>query len=830
MKPTSSATVTCRFREIAARFCRRPAVHDGKITTYEELDNRSDQIAAHLIRITPETPSVIGLSLTSPAEMLAAMLAVMKIGFAYTIIDPGTHPKRKQAIAEEIGLELVLGDQTSEPWPAFSGQWIDAGVISDELFRDRLFRSVSSEARCCIVQTSGTTGKPLGVEISHAALLHTIENYSAMATIVPEDRFTMLTSASFFAAQTAIFGALLNGACICPFDVKTRGLAAMTDWLEGEGLTIYQSPPSLFRTFVRQIPKGRSFPALRFLRLGGEPVLVSDFELFKTHFPARAQFVNALGVSEAGGNVAYLRVERDLAFEGPLLPVGAPSPGQEIFLADETGQAVAPGEVGEIVVRSQFLATGYYRRPDLTARKFRTFDADGRRELWTGDLGHLTPEGWLMHDGRKDDQVKILGHRVDIAGLESIIHSIPDVHEARVLARRNEGRADELFAFVVPASPGITAASVRIKLSELITAPVIPRVIVIERLPLNSGGKIDRARLLQLAAEGKTLPYSSRPRNKTERELAKIWNSVLGLADIGVYDNFFAAGGDSLAALSASAAIEKRFNLVLPPGLFLDRPSIAQMGEYISARRNSRPFHRLLGLRVRERAEQIVALREPEGKAEAPLFICPGGWGHEGELLVFASMLKHLPPDLPVYGLKQNFLGNSVPVTEAIGTMARNYLAGIRQIQSRGPYRLLGECIASVIALELAYQLELEGDAAETVILLEPRLPKSEQPETGNESENSSDKIRRYYQVLMEAALHPCRQRVHVIGTEDVEHMNLRLQGWNIFDAAQLEIIRVPGDHASYLREHGGELAREISRAISTTNSLSRTHSLGSAG
>ena len=828
MKTNSPDTVISRFREIAVRFGSKPAVRGSRTVTYEELDSRSDQVASQLSSLSPETAPVVGLLFAHTPDAVAALLGVMKTGRAFTIIDPGAPLKRKRAIAEEMALEVVIGDPASEPWPDFSGRWIDASAIPVRPIHGGSFRPVSSAAACCIVQTSGTTGQPLGVEISHAALLHTIENYAAMALIVPEDRFTMLTSAAYFAAQTAMFGALLNGACLYPFDVRSCGLAAMADWLEEESLTIYQSPPSLFRAFIRQLPQGRRFPKLRFLRLGGEPVLSSDFELFKKHFSASAHFVNALGVSEAGGNVAYLKVERDSAFAGPLLPVGTPSPGQEVYLADAFGKPVAPGEVGEIVVRSDFLATGYHRRPDLTSQRFRVSRLDGRRELWTGDLGHMTPGGLLMHDGRKDDQVKILGHRVDVAGLESILRSLPEVKEAKMLARQNPGEASELLAFVVPADSGFTAGLIRLKLKELVAAPVFPRVLLTERLPLTPGGKIDRERLFHLAEESSAPPSSSLPRNDTERELAQIWSSVLGVREIGVYDNFFASGGDSLTALSVSSTVEDRFKLPCPPWLFLDRPTIAQMGEYLSAQRKPgplRPWQRLL---TQEKAEQVVELRAPPGKSEAPLFICPGGWGHERELLVFAALLPHLPPGLPVYGLKQNFLGNSAQVAETIEAMAKNFLLEIKKIQPTGPYRLLGECVAGVVILELAHRLELAGEIAETIILLDPHLPKAQPPDTGTESKESSDKVRHYYQILAKAKPRPCTRCVQIIGIEDPKRLRHRLERWNIFEGVQLEISHVSGDHVTYLREHGGELAREIARIISRATTANPNSALDS--
>ena len=147
--------------------------------------------------------------------------------------------------------------------------------------------------------------------------------------------------------------------------------------------------------------------------------------------------------------------------------------------------------------------------------------------------------------------------------------------------------------------------------------------------------------------------------------------------------------------------------------------------------------------------------------------------------------------------------------------MARNFLAEIKKIQPTGPYRLLGECVASIIILELAHELELAGEAAETIILLDPRRPSAQPPDTGTEPKESSDKIRRYYQILTEATPHPCGRCVHIIGTEETENLRHRLEHWKIFDPAQLEIIRVAGDHTTYLREHGVGLAREIARLIS---------------
>ncbi len=810
MKTHPEGTLAGRFREMASRWRDRPAIrHGGAILSYGELDRKAGEFAARLSAFKEEAGPVVGLSLSSPVEAIAAMLGVLQTGCAYAMIDSRAPGPQKLAVAREMALTLVLGDSAGERWPGFAGHWLEASAPVPAHGRGDDLPNVSPSAPACIVQTSGTTGRPLGVEISHAALLHTITNYTELAALGPEDRFTMLTSPAHFAAHSAIFGALLNGACLCPFDVRKRGFAAMADWLDTERLTVYQSPPSLFRSLCRQLAPARKFPALRLLRLGGEVALASDLELFRRHFRPDAVFVNALGISEAAGNVAWFRFGPGAAIPGPVLPVGLPAPGREIFLADESGKPVPPGTTGEIVVRSEFLATGYYRQPELTARKFRS--VGGRREFWTGDFGRFTPEGWLRHEGRKDDQVKIRGHRVDLAGLEAILRSIPGVREARVLSGELAQAADEPVAFVVPTDAEVTAGSIRRQLAEVIVSPVLPRVLLLPDFPLGAGGKLDRARLRQLAA--RRVASSCAPRSALEREIASIWRAVLRVDEIGVYDDFFACGGDSLKALQAAGDLEVRFRLRLGPGFFLDHATIAQMGEHLEARLRHRAARGWRSFFTRHRPGSVVALRPLQPDSPPPLFLCPGGWGHENELLVFAAMLPHLPPELPVYGLKQNFLGQGARPPRSVGAIARNFLGEIGRIYPRGPFHLLGECVAGVIVLELAHQLRRAAREAEKIILLDPRLPRSAPP-PDNLPPAVSQKVRPYYRMLAETRLRPCRRDVDLISPTAPGALRQRLEPWHVFDFVRVNLVQVQGDHDTYLREHGREVAAAIARIL----------------
>jgi acyl-coenzyme A synthetase/AMP-(fatty) acid ligase/thioesterase domain-containing protein/acyl carrier protein len=697
MESPSDTTVDARFRRIAARFADRPALRHRSTITYRELDRRSDEFAAQL----NQSPAVVGVSLAQPVEAIAAMLGVLKARRTYTLIDPDGPLQRKLAIAEEMALELVICDSSSGPWRGFFGRWLDPTTCSAATAVADLGAPALGSSACCIVQTSGTTGQPLGIEISHAALLHAIDSYTAFAQITPVDRLTVLTSPAHFAAHSAIFGALLNGACLCVFDVRTDGFPAMADWMQQERLTIYQSPPSLFRAFCRQLTADRHFATLRFLRLGGEPALMSDYQLFRRYFPAEAQFVNALGISEAAGNVAYFRMQQTLSLPGQLLPVGLPSTGREVFLADSCGGAAESGETGEIVVRSDFLATGYYRRPHLTSQKFRPSPVDGRRELWTGDLGHFTPEGWLIHDGRRDDQVKIRGHRVDIAGLESALCSLAEVHDARVLRRQRDDEADDLIAFVVPVDSGISSDVIRRQLSHVVSSPVLPRVVILEHLPLSPNGKISRAQLLDLAARPIDQRPSAGPRDQMERDVADIWKSVLNQGDIGIFDDFFACGGDSLQALRLMAALEVRYAIRLSPKLFFDFPTIAQMTEYLRTANPDRP-------------DTPLVVVQPEGDG-VPFFFMHGDWWGGLYCVRLSSHIGGAHPFCAVPPYR-----SLAPRIMSLQEMATEHLAVIRRQTPQGPYFLGGYCIGGMLAAEIARQLVEQGEKIVGLFLIDP--------------------------------------------------------------------------------------------------------------
>ena len=343
---------------------------------------------------------------------------------------------------------------------------------------------------------------------THGNLLHLIRNTTNDFRITADDRLSHLTPT----AVTRTFGALLNGAAFLPFDVKQEGLTRLADWLIQEDITLYYFVPTAFRQFVHTLSRTHTFPRLRLICLSGETVQPRDVVLFRQHFSPDTLLVNGLGTTETGSIARYV-IDRQTRLGGSLVPVGYAVDDVDIRVVDELGQAVAPGQLGEIVVRSRYLSPGYWRQPALTRQVFVSDPDDQSTRLYrTGDVGRLSADGCLQHLGRKDFQVKIRGQRVEVAEIEMALLALDTVKETVVVAQHDTPDAPRLIAYVVPyhlAAPESHALRHALRL----TLPdyMIPSAFVmLDRLPLTPTGKVDRQALPAPDGEQPLLAQSMR--------------------------------------------------------------------------------------------------------------------------------------------------------------------------------------------------------------------------------------------------------------------------------------------------------------------------------
>jgi thioesterase domain-containing protein/non-ribosomal peptide synthetase component E (peptide arylation enzyme)/acyl carrier protein len=565
------------------------------------------------------------------------------------------------------------------------------------------FPEVSGEAGAWLMYTSGSTGTPKGVWQNHRGIVHDVDVYRELIQLTPDDRLSLLTSCSLSAFATPLFTALLNGATLCPFHVRSQGVERLAIWLHERAITVYHSVPTVFRHLARATGDNGVFASLRLIRLGGEPVLRGDLEVFQHRFPNRCRLLNALSSTETGLICAAM-IDKHTVLPNGRVPVGRAVRDVKVFLENEQDQPAGNGCDGRIGVRSAYLRQGYWLRPEATAEKFRPDPrAPDTRIFITNDLGRFLPDGNLEHLGRVDEVVKIRGLRVDLSELEAALRASNLFEDAAVTALEDTSDGYRLVACVVPCpQTDCSSPAWRRRLQQFL--PVPSRLVVLPELPLLVNGKIDRVQLLKKAAE--TLATKAkRPSNTPdalELHLVRIWEKVLDINAIGTTDDFFALGGDSLAAATMLAAVEKFFGVTLPVSALLEAPTVEKLAELI---RKGEWFE----------ANRCLVALQLRG-TEPALYYVPGA---AGEALELRELARHLGVERPIFAFQPQGLDGSTPYLRSVEEMAAHYICGLRLYQPRGPYFLCGGSFGGVVAFEMARRLTADGDEVRFLALLD---------------------------------------------------------------------------------------------------------------
>ncbi|MCZ6535256.1 MAG: non-ribosomal peptide synthetase, partial [Chloroflexi bacterium] len=329
---------------------------------------------------------------------------------------------------------------------------------------------------------------------------------------------------------------------------------------------------------------GGEFPKLRLIRLEGDQTLTGDVEIYKKHFASNCFLVNGLGATECGIVRQYFINQHTEVHS--IVPIGYDVEDMDVFLHDNEGQPVPINTVGEIVVKSKYLSQGYWRDPKLTQSAFSLERREGNQRIYrTGDLGRMQPDGCLTYLGRSDSQVKIRGHRVEIADVESALLEVEDVKEAIVLALEDRPGVLRLIAYLVPSTqPAPTPSSLRRALEIRLPQHMIPSAyMILDALPLTAVGKVNRRSLPKPGNQRPQLDYEyEAPRTPTEVELGRIWMEVLGLGEVVVYDRFLDLGGDSLLGIKVVSRIVRAFQIEVPLRSLFDAPTISEMAIIIN--------------------------------------------------------------------------------------------------------------------------------------------------------------------------------------------------------------------------------------------------------
>ena len=591
----SDTSIPALLAEQAEHYADRPALErSATVVTYAELCRRAWRLA----RAVPPDEGAVALLFHHGPEMIAAMLGTLAAGKAYVPLDP-LHPHRRLAhVVADSGVRTVLCDPTSRTLARQLGlKPIDR--------QNQAIEKSNAGSLAYLLYTSASTGRPKGVFQNQRNVLHHARAYANALGLDGTDRIAQLATYSFDAAVMDIFGALVSGATLCLYDVKQWGLHPLPAWLERHGVSVYHSTPTLYRQLVSEL-EARDEPldarAVRWVVLGGEAVQSGDVEAFRRHFSASAGFVNGLGPTESTlalqshlqhGHLQHGHLRDDsVPAKGPV-SVGYPVEATEVLLLDRDGEKVGLYGCGEIVIVSAHLALGYWNRPALTAEAFRPDpQSPAKRRYHTGDLGRRLADGSVAFMGRRDLQVKIRGHRVELGEVESTLTRHPEVREAAVLARDDRGE-QELVAYVVLGRAGRLQDLNSFLREELPAFMVPPAFVSLDALPVNEHGKLDRAALSRLEPDrGAILVGEStksavqRPSTPTEDIVATLWCQVLGLERLtreGFDTNFFELGGHSLTATQVVSRLCRTFGVEVALSELFRFPTVSALARRLDS-------------------------------------------------------------------------------------------------------------------------------------------------------------------------------------------------------------------------------------------------------
>lgn len=716
-------SIPSRFEQLARREPNRLAVKTRTETlTYGALNDFAGRTASAILQAAGSRPQPIALLLGQSACMVAAILGVLKAGHFYVPLDASYPEVALLGMLADCGAQHIVTDTSnlSLARQLFPGTPpIDIDHLSSQ--SEEVPPHITADDLAYIYYTSGSTGKPKGVADTHRNVLHNVMRYTNGLYIHADDKLTLLQSPTFSGAVSSLFGALLNGAAIFPYDVANTGIREIGPWLLREHITMYHSVPTIFRHFLRAVNEWQTFDELRVVRLEGDRASPTDIDLFRKHFTGDAVVSHGLGATECG-LVSRFIIDRHTEIDGPVVPIGFPVEDVTICILDEKGCQVANGESGEIAVESRYLSPGYWNRTDLTEKVFGAGREPGTRLYRTGDVGRLRPDGCLEHLGRRDFQPKLRGQRVDAEGVEAAILETGLAAEAVVEIRNGPLGEGRLVAYVVPSGNGaISAAALRQRLASRLPANLIPaRIVVIDALPLTSNLKVDRKALPSpdSARPQLDVPFIA-PGQGIEATMASIWSHVLGLDQIGVRDDFFDLGGDSLGATLVIEGISRELGVELPPQMLFEAPTIEGLARAVDECRSHSGVGGVGGARtksiVSNRRSPLVAV-QPNG-SRRPFFFLHAEYGGDGFYCL--NLARHLGTDQPFFALSPHGRdGERMPF--AIETMAADHLKTLREVQRRGPYLLGGFCTSAVVAWEMGCQLREAGEAVDLLVIMEP--------------------------------------------------------------------------------------------------------------
>ena len=681
--------------------------------TYRQLDRCARNIARTLLALGVTPTEAIVVSGERSFGLIAAMMGVLMSRGVLLTIDPSLPSQRRERMAiaanakyrisvgihfpdidptPECKASLLIDDNTAEV-----RKWI--GNVSKA--SDRI-EEPEPEDGAYIFFTSGSTGTPKGVLGCHKGLSHFLHWQRETFEIGPGDRCAQLSALSFDVMLRDVFLPLTSGATLhLPATENRLDPRQILPWLEREEITLIHTVPSLVRGWLRDVPSDVRLPALRRMFFAGEPLSDRLVRQWRDRFPEAGEIINLYGPTETTLAKCYYRVPDELT--PGVQPIGVPLPETQILILAQGDRLCAVGEPGEIAIRTPFCSLGYLQGSQETGRftpnPFGNDPTD--RVYYTGDRGCYGADGTLKILGRLDRQVKIRGVRVEPGEIEAVVEKHPEIWQTAVVPQENALGEICLVAYVVARGKHIPTTQLRGFLSRELPDAMIPSAFVWrDALPLNPNGKIDRRTLARQPWQPTRETAPKMPQTEVESQLVRIWQQVLGVEDVGVRDDFFELGGNSLSAVRAIALMEEAFGQVLSAAVLFESSTIEQMARYLSGDRDG----------VTDAG--IVPLKTSGSKL--PFFFI-NSMGYAKQLRGYFDI------DRPLYGVNVFRLGleEAQLANLRLEDVATRAIAQMQTVRSTGPYLLGAYCADVKLAFEIARQLQEAGEEVQMLVSID---------------------------------------------------------------------------------------------------------------
>jgi amino acid adenylation domain-containing protein len=563
------------------------AIEFGEVKfTYQALDSKANQVANGLIGQGVKPGDFVGLCMDRSPALIASIFGVLKTGAVYVPLDPEYPRERLLYMIEDSGIRVLLLDSAAQ------------SCLKDDLSQhsvsaldiDKAFAGLSdakpdvealADPLVYMIYTSGSTGKPKGSLVYHRGFSNLVDWYVSELALGAETRVLHMTSPAFDLTQKNVFAPLVSGGCLCLLDQRFYDASVIVDHIENHRINVVNCTPSAFSrllSFGDEVLFER-LKTLRYVVLGGEPILMSRLINWLSSPLCQAQIINSYGPTECTDVVCAYRVATPSDFIDRNVPIGSALPGFELRIVTEDLQRLPQGESGQIAIAGIGVGAGYYKKPEMTAKVFVDDpEKPGEKMYLTGDSGRVLDDGSIDYHGRIDNQVKIRGFRIELGEIERTLESHEAIKEAACSTYKDLSGDNKLSAFLVYQNPASAPANSEVRrfLQQTLPDFMMPTAwVALDKLPLTPNGKLDRKSLPEPVAKRPTLdvPFVA-PNSEVQKFVEGLWLELLGLDRVGIDDRFFELGGSSLNAVDFIARLSSEIGERIAIASFFHTPTI----------------------------------------------------------------------------------------------------------------------------------------------------------------------------------------------------------------------------------------------------------------